>query len=142
MRTKGQGSLINLRTQIRWLFPFQSLAQTEDKYEDVDRPKEPLPNTHPAEGIRGMSRFSVDIRKLDAAKFSLFRKQTPQSRTWSPLPCARCCKRSYGRAQPGQAEQVPTQGPGAPGQAGPTPGNRTDTPERLEVWNARDSKTL
>lgn len=44
--------------------------------------------------------------------------------------------------QPGQAEQVPTQGPGAPGQAGPTPGNRTDTPERLEVWNAGDSKTL
>lgn len=30
MRTKRQGSLINLRTQIRWLFPFQSLAQTED----------------------------------------------------------------------------------------------------------------
>lgn len=27
MRTEGQGSLINLRTQIRWLFPFQSLAK-------------------------------------------------------------------------------------------------------------------
>lgn len=60
----------------------------------------PLPSTHLAERTGGISRFTLGIRKLGDAKWSLFGKQTPQSRTWSPSPCTLGCTPSAQEPSP------------------------------------------
>lgn len=108
---------------------------------------EPLPSTHLTAGTRGMSRFVVGIRELDDAKFDLFRKQTPQSRTWEPFPMCSDPHTKCQRAPPPGRLFPP---PARAGRTGPLPGPQDSWPswprawkqerhsERPEVWKAQD----
>lgn len=130
-RSKGQGFLLKLRTQIRWL-SFSVLCtntrQAQGFNGDTRDTLEPLPSTYLAAGTRGMSRFLVGIRELGDAKFSLFRKRT-QSRTWESFATLRVLK------SPAPRQAVPTPSPGRQNRSPPrTPGPQAPWPGWPRAW--------